>query len=85
MFVRSQGQGFLAIGHQVGAQDGTDAGFLSGLLKLYRAVHPIGIGTGERREPALHGGSDQRLGTRGADAEGKMGVDVEMHVECVVP
>jgi hypothetical protein len=62
----------------MGAEYGAHAHRFAGALELDRSVDPIGVGAGERAEPALGRGLGEDLWARDAEAEGEMGVDVEV-------
>jgi hypothetical protein len=77
-FVDGQGDRFFIVGDEVRAQDGSYARGFGGALELDRAVDAVGVGAGQCREPPLGGRAGERLGTRDPDAEGEMGVEVEV-------
>ncbi len=70
--------GLLILGDQVRAEDGPHPRRLAGPLELDRPVDPVGVGARQRREPPLGGGGGEHVGARDADAEGEVGVDVEV-------
>ena len=68
----------LAIRHQMGAEYGAHAHRITGALELDRSVDPIGVGAGERSEATLGGRLGQYLRAGDAEAEGEVGVGVEV-------
>jgi hypothetical protein len=64
--------------HQVRAQDGPNASGFGGILELDGAIHPVGVGAGQRGKPARRGRLHQGIRRGGPDAEREMGVDVEV-------
>jgi hypothetical protein len=60
------------------AQDGAHAQGVTGVLELDYSVDPVGVGAGKRCEPTLGGRLGEYLWARGAEAEGEVGVGVEV-------
>jgi hypothetical protein len=69
---------FLVLEDEMRAQDGPDAPSDRRLLKLDRAVDPIGIGASEGRESPLCRSIQQRLRARDAAFEREVRVDVQV-------
>jgi hypothetical protein len=78
LLIESECHRLLPISDEMGAQDGPHPGGLTGVLKLHGSVHSIGVGAGQRTEPPLGCCLSECLGTGDADAEGEVGVDVEV-------
>jgi hypothetical protein len=78
MIIQSKRYHLLSIGNEMGAEYGANANRVAGALELYCSVDPIGVGTGERAEPPLGGRLGEYLGAGDAEAEGEMGVGVQM-------
>ena len=68
----------LTIRHQMGAEYGPHARRITGALELDRAVDPIGVGAGEGAEAPLGRRLGEYLGAGDAEAEGEVGVGVEV-------
>ena len=77
-FVHRERHDLLAIRHQMGAEDGAHAHGIAGALELDRSVDPVRVGAGERAEAPLGGRPGEYLRAGDAEAEGEVGVDVEM-------
>ena len=69
----------LVVGGEVDTQDRTHPGRLRRALELDRTVHAVGIGAGQRAEPALGRGGGESLGARDAEAEGEVGMEMKMN------
>jgi hypothetical protein len=78
MIIQSKRYDLLSIGKEMGAEYGAHAHGITGALELDRAVDPVRVGAGERAEPPLGGCLGEYLWARDAEAEGEVGVDVEV-------
>ena len=76
--VEGEGDGLFVIGDQMRAEDRAHAGCLAGALELDGAVDAVGVGAGQPEESPLGRRLRERLGARGTDPEGEVGVNVEM-------
>jgi hypothetical protein len=77
-FIGRERDRLLVVRHQVRAEDGPHPRRLARPLELDRPVDPVGVGARQRREPPLGGRGGEHVGARDADAEGEVGVDVEV-------
>jgi hypothetical protein len=62
----------------MGAEYGAHAHGVAGALELNRSIDPICVGAGERAEPTLGGRLGEYLWAGDAEAEGEVGVEVEV-------
>jgi hypothetical protein len=62
----------------MGTEYGAHAHRITGALELDRSVDSVRVGTGERAESTLGGRLGEYLWARDAEAEGEVGVDVEV-------
>jgi hypothetical protein len=69
---------FVALGNQMGAEYGTHTCGGTGTLELDRTVDSIGVGACQRVEAPLGCRRGQDFGTGDPDAEGEMGMGVEV-------
>ncbi len=60
------------------AEDRPDANGGTGALELYRSVHAVTVGAGQRAEAVPGGRFGQRIRAGHAEAEGEVGMDVQV-------
>jgi hypothetical protein len=78
MLIQRKRHHLLTIRNQMGAEYGAHAHGITGALELDRSIDPIRVGAGERGEPPLGRRMGEYLWTRNAEAEGVVGVGVEV-------
>lgn len=78
MLIQGERYHLVTISYQMGAEYGTHPRGVTGALELNCPVDPIGVGAGEPAEPALGGRLGEHLRTGDAEAEGEVGVGVEV-------
>jgi hypothetical protein len=78
MLIQRKRHRLLSVGNKMGAEYGTHAHGVAGALELDRSVYSIGIGTGERAKSPLSGCLSEYFWARDAEAEGEVGVEVEV-------
>jgi hypothetical protein len=76
--IHGKGNYLFAVSDKMGPQDGAHACGGTGALELDCAVDSVGIGAGQRSETALGRRLGEHLGTGDAEAEGEVGVNVEV-------
>jgi hypothetical protein len=77
-FIHRQRDNFLPLRNEMSAEYGTHAHGVTGALELDYSVDPVGVGAGKRSEPTLGRRLGEDLRARGAEAEGEVGVNVEV-------
>ena len=76
--VHRQRDSLFLIGDQMRAEDRAHTGGIAGALELDRPVDAVGVGAGECPVVPLRGGGRQHLGAGDADAEGKVGMGMQV-------
>ena len=76
--IAGERDGLLVVRHQMRAEKGPHPRRLTCQLKLDRPVDPVGVGAGQRREPPLGSSGGEHVWAGDTDAEGEVGVDVEV-------